>query len=290
MSTLKTSAEESANPEIGHSIDIGGYRVNYLDEGRGEPVILLHGSGPGVTGYANWRLLIPVLSENYRVIAPDVVGFGYTDRPPGFEYSLDSWMAFVLKFMDALGLEQASFVGNSFGGALSLALAARHPGRVRCFVMMGAAGIHFAISEGLEKVWGYQPSFEAMRDLMNTFAYRGEQISDEIVESRYQASIRPGYQESYERLFPSPRQEKLDALCLPEDEISRVDKPVLLIHGREDAIIPMDCSLRAHTLLKNSDLHVFGNCGHWTQIEKADEFGQLVRRFLDTNTARGTDA
>jgi pimeloyl-ACP methyl ester carboxylesterase len=149
--------------------------------------------------------------------------------------------------------------------------------------MMGAAGIHFPISAGLEKVWGYQPSFEAMRDLMNTFAYQGAQISDEIVESRYQASIRPGYQEAYEQLFPEPRQEKLDGLCLPEDEISQVEHPVLLVHGREDVIVPMDCSLRAHALLKNSDLHVYSNCGHWTQIEKAAEFGQLVRSFLDAN-------
>ena len=272
---MNTSTPEAVNPEIGKSIDIGGYRVNYLDEG---------------TGYANWRLLFPVLSENYRVIAPDVVGFGYTDRPPGFEYSLDSWIEFALQFMDALKIDQASFVGNSFGGALSLAIAARHPARVCCFVMMGAAGIHFPISQGLEKVWGYQPSFEAMRDLMNTFAYHGDQISDEIVESRYQASIRPGYQESYEQLFPEPRQEKLDALCLPEAEISQVESAVLLVHGREDAIIPMDCSLRAHALLKNSDLHVFGNCGHWTQIEKATEFGQLVLNFLKMHAAQGVDS
>lgn len=280
---MNTSTPEATDPEIGNSVDIGGYHVNYLDEGHGEPVILLHGSGPGVTAYANWRLLIPVLAQNYRVIAPDVVGFGYTDRPQGFEYTLESWMQFALDFMDSLGVAQASFIGNSFGGALSLALAARHPQRVRCFVMMGAAGIHFPISEGLEKVWGYQPSFEAMRDLMNTFAYQGEKISDEIVESRYQASIRPGYQESYELLFPEPRQEKLDALCLPEEEISRIDKPVLLVHGREDVIVPVDCSLRAHALLKNSDLHVYSNCGHWTQIEKAPEFGALVRSFLDAH-------
>lgn len=280
MSTTRTG---TSNPEIGKSIDIGGYRVNYLDEGKGEPVILLHGSGPGVTAYANWRLLIPMLATDYRVIAPDVVGFGYTDHPDNFEYNLNAWIGFAIQFMDALGIEKASFIGNSFGGALSLALAVKHPQRVRSFVMMGAAGIHFPISQGLEKVWGYTPSFEAMRELMNTFAHRGEDISDDIVESRYQASMRPGYQETYAQLFPEPYQERLDDLCLPEEDISRVEQPALLVHGREDTIVPLDCSLRAGTLLRNSDLHIYSNCGHWTQIERAAEFGELVRSFLKAN-------
>lgn len=268
------------NPELGHSVDIGGMNVNYLDEGAGDVVILLHGSGPGVTGYANWRLLIPALSGDFRVLAPDVVGFGYTENPPGFEYNLPNWIDFIIRFMDSLGVKKASFVGNSFGGALSLAVAAKHPDRVHRFVMMGAAGIKFDITDGLRKVWGYKPSFENMRELMNVFAFRGDLISDEIVESRYQASLRPGYQEAYEKLFPEPMQEKLDGLRLSEEEISAVEHPVLLVHGREDIIVPVACSLRANTLLKNSDLHVYSHCGHWTQFERAAEFNALVHNFL----------
>ena len=200
------------NPEIGKKIDIGNCVVNFQDEGQGEAIILLHGSGPGVTGYANWRLLIPVLAKDFRVLAPDVVGFGYTSHPEGFVYNLENWIDWTIRFMDALGIEKAGFVGNSFGGALALAIAAKHPDRVSRFVMMGAAGIEFQVTEGLRKVWGYTPSFENMRELMNTFAFEGEKISDEIVESRYQASIRPGYQEAYSQLFPEPMQEKLDAL------------------------------------------------------------------------------
>lgn len=268
------------NPELGHSVDIGGMNVNYLDEGAGDVVILLHGSGPGVTGYANWRLLIPALSGDFRVLAPDVVGFGYTENPPGFEYNLPNWIDFIIRFMDSLGVKKASFVGNSFGGALSLAVAAKHPDRVHRFVMMGAAGIKFDITDGLRKVWGYKPSFENMRELMNVFAFRGDLISDEIVESRYQASLRPGYQEAYEKLFPEPMQEKLDGLRLSEEEISAVEHPVLLVHGREDIIVPVACSLRANTLLKNSDLHVYSHCGHWTQFERVAEFNALVHNFL----------
>ncbi|MBR9913004.1 MAG: alpha/beta fold hydrolase [Gammaproteobacteria bacterium] len=268
------------NPEIGLSLDIGGSKVNYHDQGTGEAVILLHGSGPGVTAYANWRLLIPALAPHFRVLAPDVVGFGYTEHPAPANYTLDGWIDFTIRFMDALQIEQANFVGNSFGGALALALAAKHPQRVKRFVMMGAAGIHFDMTDGLRKVWGYRPSFEAMRELMNVFAFRGDLISDEIVESRYQASMRPGYQEAYSQLFPEPMQEKLDGLCLPESVVAAVEHQVLLIHGKEDVIVPVRCSQRAHELLRNSDLHIYANCGHWTMFEKAEQFGELVRSFL----------
>ena len=110
-----------SNPEIGQTVIANGLKTNYLDQGAGAPLILLHGSGPGVTGYANWRLVIPSLSENYRVLAPDIAGFGYTERKLGTGYNLDFWVAHLLGFMDALGIEKARFVGNSFGGALTLA-------------------------------------------------------------------------------------------------------------------------------------------------------------------------
>jgi 2-hydroxymuconate-semialdehyde hydrolase len=270
------------NPEIGKRADLGGYEANYLEAGSREnpTVILLHGSGPGVTGYANWRLLMPQLENDFHVLAPDVIGFGYTDHPEGYEYNMTNWLKFTCDFMNAVGVSKAHFVGNSFGGALSLAMAARHPERVDRFVMMGAAGIRFEMTEGLREVWGYKPSVEAMRSLMSIFAYRQDLVSEEIIQSRYEASIRPGYQEAYEQLFPEPMQEKLDGLSLPEEEIAKISHPALLVHGREDVIVPMENSIKGHKLLKNSELHIYGECGHWTQVEKPQAFAQLVKNFL----------
>ena len=270
----------AANPELGQTVDVGGARVNYLTAGSGAPVILLHGSGPGVTGYANWRLLMPRLSPHCHVIAPDVVGFGYTERPPQFDYSLDGWTGFLCGFMDALGIERADFVGNSFGGGLTLAMAARHPARVRRMVMMGAAGLEFELTPGLDAVWGYEPSPAAMRGLMSLFAYDQSLIKDDLVQSRYEASIRPGYQEAYSQLFPAPRGRHIKRLATPEDDIRRIAQPALIVHGREDRIVPVESSIRLHQLLKHSELHVFGECGHWTQVEKAGPFGDLVEQFL----------
>lgn len=271
----------SHNPESGHRLAVNDIETNCLLEGDGAPVVLLHGSGPGVTAYANWRLLLPRLAPRYRVIAPDIVGFGYTARPADFDYTLDKWVDFAIGLLDALDIERAHFIGNSFGGGLSLALAARHPARVNRLVLMGSAGLEFELTPGLDAVWGYRPSHDAMRELMKLFAFNHALVSEEIVASRYEASVRPGYQECYERLFPAPRQRHIARLATPEDALRRLPHRALIIHGREDRIVPLACAQRLLELIPHADLHVFGECGHWTQVEKHQAFGDLVLEFLE---------
>jgi 2-hydroxymuconate-semialdehyde hydrolase len=271
------------NPEIGKSISVGGIATNYIEAGDGAnpPLILIHGSGPGVTAFANWRGVIPDFAQSFHVFAPDTLGFGYTDFPEDIQgFDMDRWVAHLIGFFDALGIAKAHFIGNSYGGALTLALAARHPERVDKIVLMGAAGLPFPITDGLERVWGYQPSLEAMRDLMTAFAYDPSLVKEEIVQSRYEASIRPGAQEAFSSLFPAPRQRWLDALATDEAALGALTHSTLILHGREDVIVPLDCSMRFHQLIANSELHIFGGCGHWTQIEKRDRFVALVIPFL----------
>jgi len=270
-----------SNPEIGKTVVANGLETNYLDEGEGPVVIMIHGSGPGVTGYANWRLTFPGLATDYRVLAPDMAGFGYTERKEGVDYNLDFWIDHLLGFMDAMEVEKARFIGNSFGGALTLAFASRHPDRVEQFVLMGSVGTVFELTPGLDAVWGYEPSEENMRKTVYSFAYQTGFITDELIRSRYEASIRPGYQESYSSLFPAPRQRHIEALATPEDMVRKVPHKVLIVHGRDDNIIPLESSLKLHQLIEHSDLHVFGECGHWTQIEKGAEFVTLVRDFFE---------
>nr|AAG17130.1 hypothetical CdoFa [Comamonas sp. JS765] len=145
------------NPEVAHSIVAAGIRTNYHDVGSGDPVLLIHGSGPGVSAWANWRLVMPALSERARVIAPDMAGFGFSERPEGFAYGMDAWVRQAVGLLDALGIARADLVGNSFGGGLALALAIRHPERVRRLVLMGSVGVPFTLTEGLDAVWGYPP-------------------------------------------------------------------------------------------------------------------------------------
>jgi 2-hydroxymuconate-semialdehyde hydrolase len=271
------------NPEIGKSVVANGIHTNYIEAGDPAlpPLVLIHGSGPGVTGFANWNGVLPRLSQHFRCFAPDMVGFGYTEVPEGVtDFTLDFWVDHIVGFLDALGIERASFVGNSYGGGLSLAVAARHPDRVHRFVLMGAAGLRFEMSVGLEAVWGYEPSEANMRKLMETFAYDAGLVTDAIVQSRHNASIRPGSHEAYSRLFPEPRQKKLDRLATPEEDIRGINARALIVHGREDVIVPVDVAYRFSALLRYSELHVFGECGHWTQIEKKDRFLDVVVPFL----------
>lgn len=268
------------NPEIAQQIRAAGFTTNLHDLGEGFPLMMIHGSGPGVTAWANWRLVMPSLALSRRVIAPDMLGFGYSERPANIHYERDLWVQHALGVLDALGLEQVDLLGNSFGGGIALALALAHPQRVRRLILMGSTGVSFPLTPGLDAVWGYTPSFETMRRLMDTFAYDRSRVTDELAELRYQASIRPGFQESFAQMFPAPRQRWVDGLASPEEQIRQLPHETLILHGREDEVIPLSASLTLHDWIPNSQLHVFGHCGHWTQIEHSERFIRLVNDFL----------
>ena len=270
---------DSDHPEIGSYVDAGGIKTNYLEVGDGPPVVLVHGSGPGVTAYANWRLTMPGLAPHFRVLAPDMAGFGFSDKPGGVA-DLAAWAGQIIGFLDSLGIERASVVGNSFGGSIGIRLATDHPDRVDRLVLMGATGISFPITEGLDQVWGYQPSLENMRRILDYFAYSRELVNDELAEVRYRAALAPGVQEAFSALFPAPRQRWVEAITTPEEKIKAIPHETLIIHGREDKVIPLDNAYRLLGLIERSELHVFGRCGHWSQIEWAADFNALLVRFL----------
>jgi 2-hydroxymuconate-semialdehyde hydrolase len=271
---------DEGNPEIGNTVLAGGIATNYHDTGDGAPVLLLHGSGPGVTAWANWRTVLPALSGSYRVIAPDIVGFGYTERPADARYQMDTWVDHAVGLLDALEIEKTGIVGNSFGGGLALALAIRHPARVDRIVLMGSSGLEFELTPGLDAVWGYEPSIENMEALIKLFAHDQSILTDDLVRMRYEASIRSGYQESYASMFPAPRQRHVAALAAPEDALRSLENETLIVHGREDQVIPLASSIRMHGLIPRSQLHVFGKCGHWTQIEQNTRFCRLISDFF----------
>lgn len=269
-----------SNPEIANSIKTGNFNTNYHDLGKGEPVIFVHGSGPGVSAYANWRGSMPVLAEKFRVIAPDMVGFGYTDRPEGIAYNMDTWVQQIIDLMDALGIEKANLVGNSFGGGLAIALNIKYPQRFNKVVLMGAVGVYFDLTYGLDRAWGYQPSIDNMKELLDIFAYDRSIVTDDLAKLRYEASIRPGFQESFSSMFPSPRQNSVTAMASNEEDIKAIKNDVLIIHGKEDKVIPFENSIKLHKLITKSQLHSFGECGHWSQIEHGDRFNKLLKDFF----------
>lgn len=267
-------------PEIAHSIQTGAFKTNYHDVGEGFPVVFLHGSGPGVTAYANWNKVFPLMKDDFRLVAPDMVGFGYTERVEGQTYSMRVWVQQTIDLLDALGIEKANLVGNSFGGALALSVAIEHPDRVNKLVCMGAMGVSFPITYGLNQVWGYTPSPENMQRLLEIFTYDHSFATPELAESRYQGSIQPGFQESFSAMFPEPRQDGVEDMAGNQHYIRDIPHETLIIHGREDRVIPLDNSYKLLQLIPNAELHVFGKCGHWTQIEHTHDFVDQLMAFF----------
>jgi 2-hydroxymuconate-semialdehyde hydrolase len=239
-----------------------------------------------VSAWANWRLVLPVLARRFHVVAPDQLGFGRTEAPADGRYGREAWTRHALDLVDRLGIERLHVVGNSMGGAIALSMAAERPGLVDRIVLMGTTGVDFALTPGLDAVWGYTPDRDAMRRLIEIFAFDDDAVvTDELVDLRYRTSLEPRTRANYERMFPAPRQRWVDDLALDEAALRRLTQPALLVHGYEDEVIPFaQSSLRALELLPNAELHAFRNCGHWVQIEQAERFMQVVVAFLEAGS------
>jgi 2-hydroxy-6-oxo-octa-2,4-dienoate hydrolase len=270
------------HPAIGKSIIAGGIRTNYHEAGNGFPLVMLHGSGAGVSGWENWRGVMPALSQRFRVLVPDIVGFGFTERPEGTAYSIKLWVNHLLGFLDALRIEKAVLVGNSFGGALSLATAVRNGHRVERMVLMGTPAGQFEQPEGSARSWYFEPSLASMEELLKTFPYDPSVVTAEMVAMRHEVSMLAGGREAYRKLFPEPGKagEKKIVKGLPETDLEKIQVPVLALHGRDDKRVPPECSFRIARHCPRADLHVFARCGHWVQIERREDFVTQTLQFL----------
>ncbi|MGH2690441.1 MAG: alpha/beta fold hydrolase, partial [Actinomycetota bacterium] len=222
--------------EGGRFVETAGIATHYHEAGAGPPVVLIHGSGPGVCAYATWRRSIPALSRHHRVLAPDLIGFGLTERRRDQTYGRDAWLAHLEAFADAVGAGAASLVGNSLGGALAITLAERRPDRVPRLALVSAPVVSFPVTDGLRTIWGYKPGRSAMRRVLETLAYDKRLVTDEVVESRYLASIESGAYEAFATMFPPPYQRWVDAFAVPDDQLSALSQPTLVVHGRQDRV------------------------------------------------------
>jgi 2-hydroxymuconate-semialdehyde hydrolase len=271
---------------IAHStVDVAGVATAVIDTGETgsglPPVLLLHGSGPGVSAGANWRAVLPALQAGRRVIAPDQLGFGGTATGEPRTFGREAWTGHALALLDTLGVAEVDVIGNSMGGAIALSMAVARPSAIRRVVLMGTMGVATALPAGLDAVWGYTPGVEAMREVIGLFAYDRRLISDELVRMRYEASLQPSVRDSWAAMFPAPRQRWVDDLALRGAELADVRQPVLMVHGSDDRVVPWRSSSEPLVdLLPDCRLHVIGGCGHWTMIEKTAEFLAVVEPFF----------
>lgn len=233
---------------------------------------------------ANWRPVLPSLSATRRVIAPDQLGFGATATGEKRTLGREQWTRHALALMDQLGVATFDVIGNSMGGAIALSVAAARPTAVRRIVLMGTMGVAMPLPQGLDTVWGYSPSVENMREVIDLFAYDRKLITDGLVQMRYEASTDPVVAGSWAAMFPEPRQRWVDDLALSGAELTTVKQSILMVHGSEDRVVPWRQSSGVLLdLLPHVELHVLNACGHWTMIERTSDFLRVVEPFLDEN-------
>jgi pimeloyl-ACP methyl ester carboxylesterase len=264
-------------------IDSAGVRTAYLEEGAGAPVLLIHGSGAGVSAAANWYATIGPLSEQLQVLAPELAGFGFSGAVEGGVYSMQGWVDQLVAFLDAKGLDRVHLVGNSLGAWVGLELALRQPDRLDRLLLMGTGGAPVAAGSLLRAHQRYQPDIDRMREQLRHFVVNPDYVTEALVQHRFEMSGRPA---ASDRLAgtTAAREAAREQDPLTEEKLRSVDQSTLIVHGREDRMIPAEWSWKVHHWLPNSDLHVFSHCGHWSQIERAQNFNELAASHLTTAT------
>lgn len=260
-------------------VDVAGTRTRYHDVGQGEPTILIHGGGPGASGFSNYRKNIEPLAEGRRVIVVDLPGFGETEGKLKDGPVFEAMAEFTRAFMDAIGVQKASLVGNSLGGATSLMVALRAPDRVNRLVLMGTGGSQAIFSpmptEGLRRMAtfhaGEGPTLKKLKGVIEMLVFDSSSITEELLAERLKAASRPDTIDIFKR----------PPLEVWREPLHKLKHKTLLVWGREDRVVPLDSSFILLKTIPNAQLHIFPKCGHWAQWEKADEFNALVADFLD---------
>lgn len=267
------------------SFDVDGRTMTYYKAGSGDPLVLIHGGGPGANGISNYRKNIGHFAQSRRVIVPDLPGFGLSDPAPAPGGLFDAMATSVIALIDHLGLSKASFVGNSLGGGTALKVALAQPERVDRLILMGPGGSLPIFSpfptEGLFRMIhfydGTPPTKERMRKVLELLVYDQSSITDELVDIRLKAATQPAAM----RQPPLKGRGANPADDLFREPLYKLQHPTLIIWGRDDRVVPLDAAFFLLKAVPNAQLHVFSTCGHWAQWEKADRFNTLVANFLD---------
>lgn len=260
--------------------------LHYHEHGEGPPFVMLHGSGPGVSAWANFAGNLETFGRHFRCLALDMPGFGVSHDTDNL--MLDAPDA-VIAFLDGLGIERAAVLGNSLGGGISARVAAAHPDRVSRLVTIGGVGVPFFSalpSEGIIRLVEFveNPTRELLVAWMRSMVYDPAILTEEFVESRWQAAMEPAAMEGIKKIYSREMLDILRTMMLDNTAtlsmLRQIQAPTLITWGRDDRVTPLDGAIGPMRLIRNCELHVFHDCGHWSMLERKDEFESTVLAFL----------
>ncbi len=269
------------------STDAGVLR--YHEAGDGRPLLLLHGSGPGVTGWRNFRGILGTFAEHFRCLILEFPGFGVSDDFGG--HPMVTAQGAVSTFVEALGLDSVDVIGNSMGGGVGINYAIRQPAKVRRMVTIGGIGTNIftaAPSEGIRLLQEFteNPTRQRLVDWLHSMVYDSALVTDELIEERWALATDPSTLESARRMYGKAAFGQMMAAMrasdgpMPWAMMHKVTAPTLLTWGRDDRVSPLDMALIPMRTIPNAELHVFPNCGHWAMIEAKTAFEDTVLGFL----------
>ncbi len=263
--------------------------LRYHEAGDGPPLLLLHGSGPGVTGWRNFRGVLPAFAEHFRCLILEFPGFGVSDDFGG--HPMVTAFGAVGQFAEALGLDSFHIVGNSMGGGVGINYAITQPEKVNRLVTIGGIGTNLLSpgpAEGIRLLQEFveNPTRDALVRWLHSMVYDPAVVTEELIEERWalatDAETLAGARRMYgkEAFAMMVKMMQASKGPLPWAMMHRVKAPTLVTWGRDDRVSPLDMALIPMRTIPDAELHVFGNCGHWTMIEAKDAFESVVLGFL----------
>ncbi|WP_016883406.1 MULTISPECIES: alpha/beta fold hydrolase [unclassified Rhodococcus (in: high G+C Gram-positive bacteria)] len=267
--------------------DLGVLR--YHEAGDGPPLLLLHGSGPGVTGWRNFRGNLGVFAEHFRTFVLEFPGFGVSDDFGGHPM-LTAGDA-VLRFLDGLGLDEVAMLGNSMGGIVATQFAIAHPDRVGKLITIGGIGRNLfspGPGEGINLLMEFtdDPTRERLIAWLRSMVFDPAMVTEELIEERWTQATDPETLASARKMYSRAAFEAGARAALESDaapywaQLHKVKAPTLLTWGRDDRVSPLDMAIIPMRSIPRAELHVFPNCGHWAMIEQKTAFESAVLAFL----------
>jgi 4,5:9,10-diseco-3-hydroxy-5,9,17-trioxoandrosta-1(10),2-diene-4-oate hydrolase len=265
--------------------NVGGVRVHYHDIGEGPVLVLLHGSGPGATGWSNYNRNVAALSANYRLLIPDLPGFGLSDMKPVAAPTPGWWAGIITGLLDSLGIEKAHFVGNSMGGMVTLKIALENPGRIDRMLLMGPGGGYPVFSTWptpgiVNLITAYEGggiTADKVRAFISASLFDQSAITDELVQQRLEAALDPRVvAQPPMRPGPGGPPEEL----WRDARLARLPHETLIVWGREDRVLPLDTGMILMKQIPRATLTVVPQCGHWVMWEQWAEFNRIALSFF----------
>ncbi|MEU6828519.1 4,5:9,10-diseco-3-hydroxy-5,9,17-trioxoandrosta-1(10),2-diene-4-oate hydrolase [Nocardia beijingensis] len=264
-------------------------RLHYHEAGvgNGPTIVLLHGGGPGASSWSNFARNIPVLAEHFHVLAVDQPGYGRSDKPTEHpQYFVHSASA-LKDLLDHLEITtRVHLLGNSLGGGAAVRFALDYPDRAGKLILMGPGGLSTNLfapdpTEGVKLLskFNYEPTRENLEAFLRIMVFDQSLVTDDLIDERFASASTPEALAATRAMGKSFASADFEKGMLWRDAY-KLRQPVLLIWGREDRVNPLDGALVATKLIPRAQLHVFGGCGHWAQLEKFHEFNRLAIDFL----------